>query len=317
MKTLAELQQEYIDHITKTRRSKANATFTMGVFAEYIRETGLDYLRFKVKQAQEFQSWLVTCTEDGKIKYAKQTVSHAVTTMRGFYSFLKEKGLVPANPFLEVKKVKTGKRLPKDLLTEDEMQTLLNHFSHFWQGETLIEKRQRYKAHVLCELLYSTGMTIGEAKRLVPRDIDCDKKVIHVTGTNRDRECLLNDYTVSVLKYFLKSRESIYVGPNYTGGQANLDLLFASKWELSKTVNAELKKACKALKLKKITTQAMRHAVGFHLLRGGCDIRYIQEILGHRELRDTQKYLKVEKKDLKAVLDAYHPRTMRKQDETL
>ena len=314
---LSDLQREFVEYIRSTRRSRANATFTMNVFGNYIEETGLDFLRFKVKQAQEFQSYLVTYTEDGKIKYAKQTVSHAVTTMRLFYGFLKEKGLVHANPFLEVKQVRTGKRLPKDLLREEETEKLLRYFSRFFEGETLIEKRQRYKAHVVCELLYSTGMKIGEAKGLKPADIDFAGNVVYVFGTHGKRACILNDYAARVLKLFLESREIIYTGPNYAGGQADLSLLFASKSQLSRTVNEELKKACRKTGLKEITTLAIRSAVGFHLLRGGCDIRYIQEILGHKELANTGKYLKVEKRDLKAVLDRYHPRILRGRDETL
>lgn len=317
MNTLQMLQQEFIEYITETRRSRANATFTMGLFAQYIEETHLDFLAFRIKKAQDFQSYLVTKTENGKVKYAKQTVIHAMSTMGLFYSLLKKKGLVHSNPFLEVKKVRVEKKLPKDLLTEEEVQKLLHYFSHFWEGETVIEKRQRYKAHVLCELLYSTGMTIGDVSRLKPCDIDFERKVVIINspyrnGTYRKRECILNDYTSEVLKHFLKIREAIYTGPNYVGGQANLELLFASKVEVSRFINRELKKGCKKTGLKEVTTRNIKDALAFHLLRGNCDIRYIQEILGHVEIENTQKYLKVEKSDLKDVLDTYHPRSMRK-----
>ena len=68
---------------------------------------------------------------------------------------------------------------------------------------------------------------------------------------------------------------------------------------------------------KKLTTHSFRHSVGFHLLRAGCDIRYIQEILGHKKLATTEVYTKIEKDDLKRVLDKYHPRQFRgKTNET-
>jgi site-specific recombinase XerD len=56
------------------------------------------------------------------------------------------------------------------------------------------------------------------------------------------------------------------------------------------------------------TTHFFRHSVGYHLLKAGCDIRYIQEILGHERLRSTEVYTKVDKEDLLGVIDKYHPR---------
>ena len=64
-----------------------------------------------------------------------------------------------------------------------------------------------------------------------------------------------------------------------------------------------------------MTTHHFRHAVGFHLLRAGCDIRYIKEILGHEELGTTQIYTKVDKLDLKKVIDEFHPRKLHHDHE--
>jgi integrase/recombinase XerC len=55
-------------------------------------------------------------------------------------------------------------------------------------------------------------------------------------------------------------------------------------------------------------SHGFRHALGYHLLRAGCNIRHIQSILGHRQLRNTEIYTKVENEDLKHVVDACHPR---------
>jgi integrase/recombinase XerD len=79
-------------------------------------------------------------------------------------------------------------------------------------------------------------------------------------------------------------------------------------------VNAELAKAVKKLSMKRITSHVFRHAFGFHMLRAGCDIRHIQAFLGHESLSSTEVYTKVEKEDLKRVIDTYHPRRWRKAD---
>ena len=86
-------------------------------------------------------------------------------------------------------------------------------------------------------------------------------------------------------------------------------LLFGTGWaRFGKAVNAQLAQACASCGLPVMRSHGFRHAVGFHLLRAGCNIRHIQSILGHRRLRNTEVYTKVEKEDLKQVVDACHPR---------
>jgi site-specific recombinase XerD len=77
---------------------------------------------------------------------------------------------------------------------------------------------------------------------------------------------------------------------------------------LTAVVNQELKKNCRALDLPAITSRGFRHSLGTHLLRAGCDMRYIQAVLGHDSLQSTQVYTRVDKDELKDSLDRFHPR---------
>ena len=79
--------------------------------------------------------------------------------------------------------------------------------------------------------------------------------------------------------------------------------------------NKELKKVCNSLSLPELTSHSFRHSMGYHLLRAGCDIRYIQELLGHKRLKNTQIYTRVDKDDLREVVDKYLPRSIRSKDE--
>ena len=58
----------------------------------------------------------------------------------------------------------------------------------------------------------------------------------------------------------------------------------------------------------KITSHTFRHALGYHLLRAGCPLRQIQEMLGHEQIKDTEIYTKVDEREVQEVLDEYHPR---------
>ena len=85
--------------------------------------------------------------------------------------------------------------------------------------------------------------------------------------------------------------------------------LFGAEGErLGVVLSCVLEKVCTKLKLPKLTAHSFRHSFGYHLLKAGCDIRYIQELLGHKRLFTTQIYIKVDKEDLRKVLDRHHPR---------
>jgi site-specific recombinase XerD len=308
-----KLLDEFLDYITASgKKVRANCTFGLSLFKSYIDDSGIDFLKVKVKHAQDFQSYLMSQLDnEGQIKYSKNTVIGAVSGANYFYSFLKEKNLVYSNPFLIVKKIKKKKGIPQDLLNEEDMNKLLTYMSNFWKGKNVFEKRQLYRAYLVVELLYSTGMTVTELKTIRLSNLDLEKNIVTVSGVyHENRDCILNDYMAKLLKIYIeKVRPFYFVGSNYKAGQNDLTLLFGCSTELPRTVNRIVKKACEKLGVVQVLLKNIRFVVGYHLVRGGCDIRYVQEIIGHKSLDTTSLFLKVEKEGLKNVLDKYHPRT--------
>jgi len=78
---------------------------------------------------------------------------------------------------------------------------------------------------------------------------------------------------------------------------------------LARMTNRVLRKTAQSMEVPTLTSHLFRHALGFHLLRAGCNIRHIQQILGHKSIKNTEIYTKVEKEDLREVIDKCHPRT--------
>jgi len=116
----------------------------------------------------------------------------------------------------------------------------------------------------------------------------------------------LDEFAREVLRLYV---ESVRAHAFSEWNRRNDGLLFGTGWGwFGKAVNAELAKTCTSCGLPVMRSHGFRHAVGFHLLRAGCNIRHIQSILGHRRLRNTEVYTKVEKEDLRHVVDACHPR---------
>ena len=181
----------------------------------------------------------------------------------------------------------------------------------FHKGRDLIERRNLYKAQVIAELMYSTGARVSEIANIRPNDVDFTRGVIRITDrkSRQYRDVIVNEYASKILYVYMhQMRDYVLFGKN----NADMNLLFGSRINLSVWLNIILKEACGKLNFPAMTSHHFRHAVGFHLLRAGCDIRHIQEILGHRALSSTQIYTKVDKEDLKNIIDRYHPRALRK-----
>jgi len=278
----------------------------------YLSSRGLTYGELKVRGALAYQGELLQTRTKRGGKYASATVLSYLFAALSFYDFLKEKGLVPSNPFKEIRKVRVEKKLPRNLLKEKEMDRFLDRLSHFEEGKTLKHRVFRYRVHVIAELMYSTGLRISEVADLQLEDVDLCRSLVEVREGKggRARVAFLNEYAREVLRVYLeKMRPLVFNECN----DRNAELLFGTGWGwLGHVVNSTLKAVAAEADTPASTSHGFRHALGYHLLRSGCPIRHIQQILGHRKLSTTEVYTKVEKEDLKEVMDRHHPRRLRR-----
>jgi site-specific recombinase XerD len=275
----------------------------------YLDEAQLDLFSLKARDAQTYIGWLsAQRTRRTDSLYSARTVACYFEAASTFHEYLKRRGLVFSNPFKEVRRVRCPKRIPRGLLKESEMEALLDELSRFDEQGHLKAAITRYKLHVVAELMYSTGMRVSEAASLKVSDIDFSRSLVTVKEAKGgfQRVSILGEFAREVLRLYVeKMRPLVFSEWN----ARNEGLLFGTGWGwFGKVVNAELSRACAALGLPPMRSHGFRHAVGYHLLRAGCNIRHIQSILGHRKLRNTEVYTKVEKEDLKNVVDSFHPR---------
>jgi site-specific recombinase XerD len=313
---------EYIEHLKFTGKSIKNPKHALNIMFDYMNENNIEFENSKIKDAEDFQSYLATRTDDdpstssskcwasNKLKYTSITVSGIIARIKTFYEYLKDKRMIYANPFDQIKRIKTGKSLPKNILNEEDMNRLLNALKNFNAGKTLKQRKKLYKMHVISELMYSTGARINEVISLTKDDADFERSVIRLYDrkTKQSRFGFLNEYANKILKIYTEQmRDYVLFGSN----NADMRLLFGSRYNLRQMVNDEVNGISRRLKLGHFASHNFRHAVGYHLLKNGCDIRYIQEILGHKKISSTQVYTKVDRKDLKNVIDKFHPRTFR------
>jgi site-specific recombinase XerD len=276
----------------------------------FVEEQGLMLGGLRARHARSYQGMLLASKTKGGKSYSKKTVAAYITAAVSFYDFLKRKGLSAANPFKEIRKVRVDKKLPGNILKEKEMNAFLEKLARFDQEANLKRMMSCYKVHVIAELQYAAGLRISEAAELTVEDIDFVGGLVTVREGKGGaaRIAYLNEYARDVLKLYVERiRPYLFSAWN----MRNKELLFGVRWGwLGHVVNGVLQSKAREAGFEGFCSHGFRHALGFHLLRSGCNIRYIQSILGHKRLRNTEIYTKVDKEDLKEILDAFHPRSM-------
>jgi site-specific recombinase XerD len=282
-------------------------------FFTYLSENDLTFGQVGVAEAQSYQGWLFTYGKQHGITYRNASIKPYMTAVVGFYDFLKRTGRVYANPFREIRRVQPEKTLPGNLPKEKELHAFLQELSAFDRESNLTAKITRFRVWIVAELMYATGLRIAEVADLKPADIDFEKGLVHVHAGKMgiDRVCFLHDYAALLVRLYLDEfRDLTFNRWNRENGH----LLFGTKWSnFEKTINKVLKRVSQDMERPPFTSHKFRHCLGFHLLRSGCDVRYIQAILGHKLLRNTEVYTQVDKDALQEVFERCHPRTYRQE----
>ncbi|RPJ08537.1 MAG: hypothetical protein EHM28_04050 [Spirochaetaceae bacterium] len=308
-----ELVREYTEYETRRGRRPSwvkHLPYRLKPFFRFLDQTGKEIPEVcRAKDALLFQGWLLERTTASGKKLDSSTVACHMTVVTSFYKWLKIRGKVYTNPFREIKKVRTARKLPRHIPKEQELDLFLESLGRFDEGKTLKDKLVLYRTHVMAELQYSTGLRIAEAASLKVSDVDFRRSIVEVRDGKGGfaRMAFLTEYAREILRLYIeRMRALVFTGWNTAHG----DLLFGvSPGVLGRMTNRVLRKTAQSMDVAVPTSHVFRHALGYHLLRAGCNIRHIQQILGHKSIKNTEIYTKVEKEDLREVIDKCHPRT--------
>ena len=251
--------------------------------------------------------------------YAPASVRRKIVTLRVFCGYWLRKGFLPESPFWRVK-LSFGRieQLPRTL-TPFEARSLLaqarqqqsNLGVEVQIGDMSKGRVQRpfrsYRAirnSALLDLLFATGMRVGEVSSLNIEDFSGDEGIFRVSGKGgRDRLAFIVDKdTIQIQRAHLKARlqidsenSALFINPSgqRLSTQAIANVIAALRQE------ARIERH--------ITPHMLRHTVATLLLRNGADIRIVQEFLGHASIATTQRYTHVSKEHLVSVLRKCHP----------
>lgn len=148
------------------------------------------------------------------------------------------------------------------------------------------------KHRAILMTVYSAGLRVGEVVRLKLEDIDTDRMLIHVKGAKgrKDRYTLLSATTLEVISRYRRK---------YAPEKWLFEGVRDGRYLSTRTVEKILEHACEKAGIRKdISVHTLRHSFATHLLEGGTDLRYIQELLGHSHSKTTEIYTHVSTKSL-------------------
>ena len=231
----------------------------------------------------------------------KRSVARKVSSLRGFFKYLHSNDLLEVNPMEKVNSFKLGRKLPSFLYLES-VESLLNAPDTSPAG---------IRDKALLEVLYGSGMRVGELEKLNCSDIDFENCQAKVVGKgNKERMAPLGSYAVTALKTYLDSVRPIFASREAAAeGQVPLFLNQKGTRLTSRGVRYLVKKYVNKASLQAgVSPHSLRHSFATHLLEQGADLRAVQELLGHSNLSTTQIYTHVSRKKLKETYDRYHPR---------
>lgn len=238
------------------------------------------------------ESYIAQRREEEKID--ERTVSKILSALRAFFRFLVKEHIVSRNPAKEVRKPKDGVHLPRTI-SEEEIDEIMSSFTDDELGK---------RDWALFELIYSSGMRISEAVSLDVSSYNRKEKSIRVIGKrNKERVVFLGDISVGALDLYLNEvRPSLISKKNQK--ERALFLNRRGSRLTRQAAHLRFHSVVDELSLD-ATIHTLRHSFASHMLKRGADIRSVQEMLGHSDIRTTQIYTQLDTASLLANFDKY------------
>jgi integrase/recombinase XerD len=229
------------------------------------------------------------------------TLARKLACLRSFYRHLRREGVIEHDPLAELRGPRKTQRLPR-VLSREQVQRLLEQP----RGTGALALRDR----ALLELMYACGLRASEAVELQLGDVDLEEAVLRARGKgSKERLVPVGRQALAALLVYLQRSRPLLAG---VGEQRALFLnrrgARLTRQGLYKIVQGHARRAGLA---DKMSPHTLRHTFATHLLAGGCDLRSLQEMLGHADLATTQLYTHLTADRLKEAYFSAHPRATR------
>lgn len=209
--------------------------------------------------------------------YTKKSASRKLNSIRTFFRYLKHEGVITANPAFDISHPKYTQSAPR-ILTKMEYRALRD------------VAKEDVRTYALVELLLQTGVKIGELATIRVEDID--KDVIHIKkyGKNIERDVPLNKAAVIALGSYLEKRSK-------NTSETALFITRTGKPLLIRNIRQIIDKCFQEVGIEKATVNDLRNTFIAHQLKNGATLEYISNIVGHRRISSTERFLTLVKQE--------------------
>lgn len=288
--------KEYTSFMTDIRHKSLNTVESykrdVTQYISYLDGTGVTDISSTTKTT--ILSYLLYLQKEGR---ASSTVSRTLASLRSYYLFMMQNGVVKSNPTSNLEAPHVEKKIPK-ILSGEEVELLLE------QPKNCDNKGIRDKA--MLELLYATGIRVSELINLDVSDVNVPMSFVRCKGGKKERiipmghqaKDALENYINNVRKYMVKDENETALFVNCSGARLSRQ----GFWKLIKYYQhiADIETD--------ITPHTLRHSFAAHLLENGADLHSIQEMMGHADISSTQVYSRMMNSKIKDVYAKAHPR---------
>lgn len=270
--------ENYLKNVRKYSLNTINSYISdINIFLEYLH---IQKLNYKDVNHEVIRSYLKYLDEK---KYKNSSINRILSSLNDYYNYLTKCKVTKYNYFEDINRPRKEKRLP-NFINYSEYMSLL----------AIVEKEENefLKARnlLLLEILFDTGLRVSEAVNIEINNINKKEQSIKVLGKgDKERIVYYGDYAKNYLEDYLNLRRNInivdkeylFLNKNYTRlTRRGVEYLIS---DISK----------KALLRQKISPHTLRHSFATEMLNNGCDIRSVQELLGHKSLSTTGIYTHV------------------------
>ncbi len=239
------------------------------VLMRLLKERNINNLT--TEQVKAYLLWLMQ-----KKKFSEAKIHSTLNALKFYFEQLLKRDKF----FIEIPRPKRPEKLPKVLAATEVVK--------------MIKEAGNLKHRTLLMLGYAAGLRVSEIINLKVKDINSKRMVIHVEQAKgkKDRQVMLSEKLLEQLrKYFLEYKPKVYLFEGQEGEQYSA--------RSAQQVFSQAKEKA-GVKLKG-GIHTLRHSFATHLLEQGTDIKYIQELLGHNDIKTTLRYTHVSTKDIKNI----------------
>ena len=259
-------------------------------FLSYVEDNALD---LAVISTTDLKDYLLYRAEEGGL--SPKTLARVKTVLSSFFSYLQKSNVRSDDPTELLPKNREPKRLPQTI-DYNAVQKILDAID--------VSTDIGYRDRTMFELIYSCGLRVSECANLrLNRYYSLEKKIVVLGKGNKERMIPVGDVAASYLETYIFS-----VRPRLLAGEKSPYLFISQEKRVitRSEIWYRLKKYCDAAGVdSKVHT--LRHSFATHLLQNGADLRSVQELLGHSDIRTTEIYTHVNTDDLFRAFEASHP----------